>query len=106
MVSRFNRHALVADSGGDGMRSKIGIGFALFVAVALIGGFVAYRQARTWLYSPVASLTSATVYEVPQGAALNGVLRDLEKRGLIRHPRELSLWLRYSRPGFQLKAGE
>jgi UPF0755 protein len=88
------------------MRSKIGIVFAVFVAIILIGGYVLYSQGRTWLYSPIESLTSATVYEVSQGAALNSVLRDLDNRGLIKHPRELSLWLRYSRPGYKLKAGE
>lgn len=88
------------------MKSKVGIAFAVFVAAVLVIGVVVYRQSRTWLYSPIESLVTATVYEVPQGAALNGVLRDLEKKGLIKYPRELSFWLRYSRPGYTLKAGE
>jgi UPF0755 protein len=30
----------------------------------------------------------------------------LQRRNLIRHPRELTVWLRYMRPRYQLKAGE
>ena len=88
------------------MKSRIGVIFASLVAVALIAGFLFYRQARTWLYTPIESLATTTVYEVQQGAALNSVMRDLEKRGLMKHPRELSAWLRIMRPGYQLKAGE
>jgi len=47
-----------------------------------------------------------TFYEVSQGAPLNLVLRDLQKRGLLEYPRGLSMWLRITQPGYKLKAGE
>jgi UPF0755 protein len=46
------------------------------------------------------------VYEVARGAALTPVLNDLQRRGWVRHARELGLWIKYFRPGFALMAGE
>jgi UPF0755 protein len=81
------------------------------VALILLGGVVVggiwiYQQSRSWLHAPIAQLTDSTVYEVPRGSALVTVLNDLQKRGLIEHPRELAVWVRYTQPGFGLKAGE
>jgi UPF0755 protein len=80
----------------------VGVIAAAIAATAI----VLYRQAHKWLYAPISTLDRSTTYEVPRGAALGSVLRDLQKRGLIAHPRELSLWLHYARPGYSLKAGE
>jgi UPF0755 protein len=88
------------------MKSKKKFIFVAFIAVVAAAGFAFYQQARNWLASPIESLTAPTLYEVAQGASLNGVLRDLEKRGFMKHPRELSWWLRLTRPDYQLKAGE
>lgn len=88
------------------MKSRVGVMAVAIVTAVLIAGLVLYRQTRTWLYAPIQSLNQATIYEVPQGAALNAVLNDLHMRGLIQHPRELSIWLRYTRPSYRLKAGE
>jgi len=90
------------------MRSRFRISLVALILLgcAAIAGIWIYQQSRTWLYAPISQLTDSTVYEVPRGSALVTVLRDLQKRGLIEHPRELSIWVRYTRPGFKLKAGE
>jgi UPF0755 protein len=80
---------------------------SLVILVLVLGAaFWVYQQARSWMVTPIAQLSDPLVYEVPRGAALITVLNDLQKRSIIKHPRELSLWLRYQRPNFKLKAGE
>jgi len=81
------------------------VSLTLIVGIAA-GAFWFYTQTRAWLYAPVTQLTEATLYEVPRGAALVSVLHDLQKRGVVAHPRELLTWARFMRPGFNLKAGE
>lgn len=88
------------------MKSRFGIVVSILIVLLVVGGIVIVRQAYNWLYSPIDSLTEATIYEVPQGTAFSVVLRDLHARNLIAHPTELTLWLRFSRPGYRLKAGE
>jgi UPF0755 protein len=90
------------------MRIMFRIGLTSLI---LLGGLAAtgywfYVHTRTWLQTPIAQLTAATVYEVPRGTAFVSVLNDLKRRNLIAHPRELSAWVRLMRPGFALKAGE
>jgi UPF0755 protein len=90
------------------MRLSTKIWLVVFVIVVGIAaaGLWFYQHTRSWLYAPVAQLTATLVYEVPKGAALSSVLNDLRQRGVIEHPRELSTWIRYTRPGFNLQAGE
>lgn len=78
----------------------------VIVILLLAGALWVYKQAQSWMTAPIAQLGAPLVYEVPRGAALITVLNDLQKRNIIEHPRELSLWLRYQRPNFKLKAGE
>ena len=87
------------------MRRVVGIllasGLALAIAVAAL-----VVQASRWLHAPLVSLTAPAVYEVPRGASWQIVMNDLHARGWLEHPRELSLWVRYFRRGYSLKAGE
>jgi UPF0755 protein len=76
------------------------------VAIAVVAGALFYRHTRSWLHSPIASLTETTVYEVARGAALGPVLNDLQRRGWVRHAREIGLWIKFSRPDYALRAGE
>jgi UPF0755 protein len=86
--------------------TRIGLIATCVLGVTAVAGFWLYQHTRSWLYAPVAQLTSTTIYEVPRGAALITVLNELQQRGVIEHPRELSAWVRYMKPGFTLKAGE
>ena len=76
------------------------------LGVMTVAGFWFYQHTLAWLYAPIAQLTGTTIYEVPRGAALSTVLNELKTRGVIEHPRELTTWVRYTKPGFTLKAGE
>ena len=90
------------------MRSGLRTGLVALIVFSCVtvGGIWVYQQSRTWLHAPISQLTDSTVYMVPRGSALVTVLSDLQKHGLIEHPRELAIWVRYMRPGFNLKAGE
>jgi UPF0755 protein len=90
------------------MRSGLRISLIALILLGcvVVSGFWFYQQSRSWLHAPIPQLTEPLVYEVPRGSALITVLNDLKKRDLIEHPRELSVWMRYMRPGFKLKAGE
>lgn len=79
---------------------------SLVVLLIAAGAVSFYLYTRSWLNAPIAALTQTTVYEVPRGAGWKSIVNDLHQRGLLSHPRELSLWLRYMRPGYTLRAGE
>src|SRR5215831_10873284 len=86
------------------LRSKIALSVLLLGALA--AGAVFFLQTGRWLYAPITSITQSVVFEIQAGASLNNVLNELRTRGFIAHPRELSLWLRFVRSGYNLKAGE
>jgi UPF0755 protein len=90
------------------MRISVRTGVIVVVLLGMVAsvGIWFYQHTRSWLHAPIAQLSETVVYEVPRGAALVTVLNDLKKRGIIEHPRELSAWVKYMRPGFTLKAGE
>jgi len=88
------------------MKSRVGIALLALPLIAISVALLLYKRANDWLRTPIPTLTTTTIYEVPQGAPLNVVLHNLQKRNLIEHPRALSLWLRFLRPGYNLKAGE
>jgi UPF0755 protein len=80
----------------------------LLVLIVLAGAgaaFLAWR-AHTWLRTPIADLTSQTVYEVPRGASFRTVARDLNDRGLLDRPRLWTWWARLTGRTAGLKAGE
>jgi UPF0755 protein len=85
---------------------RFSVAALLLVLLVAVGAASFYLYARSWLYAPIPALTQTTVYEVPRGAGWKTTVNDLHARGLLSHPKELSLWLRYMRPGYTLKAGE
>jgi len=78
----------------------------LSLLLLTLGSAWLYQYARSWLYAPIPSLTTTTIYEVPRGAAWKTVVKDLHVRGLLERPVEVNAWLRLMRPGYTLKAGE
>ncbi len=74
--------------------------------VLLIAGFLASRFTLAWLHDPLPALTEPVAYEIPRGTSLTAVASDLAQRGLIEHPRLLTLWARFTQQAQGLKAGE
>lgn len=77
----------------------LALGFALAAALGL-------GAARNWLSEPIAALTQETSYEVPRGASMMTLARDLQARGLIAHPRVLAAWAQFAHKATSIKAGE
>lgn len=81
-----------------------------FVVVALVllviaGAGLAW-WGYAWLHSEIATLSQPVVYEVPRGATLRSVGRDLHQRGVLERPQ---VWIaagRLARKAGALKAGE
>jgi UPF0755 protein len=88
-----------------GLNRWIQAGAAL--ALMCLAAWLSWRQfERHWLHTPLAALAAPENFEVPPGASLAAVARDLEARGLIDHPR---IWVRHgARTGLatRLQAGE
>ena len=83
------------------------LGAFAVLALAGIAAWLGWRHyERQWLLTPVAGLTAPVTFEVPPGASLGSVARDLEKAGLLDRPRT---WLRHGiRAGLatRIQAGE
>jgi UPF0755 protein len=62
--------------------------------------------AQRWLQTPLASLQAPMVYEVPRGATLRSVGRDLKARKVLAHPEIWWAWARATGQASLLKAGE
>jgi UPF0755 protein len=77
------------------------------LALAGIAAWLGWRHyERQWLHSPVAALTAPVIFEVPSGASLGAVARELHEAGLLDRPRT---WLRHGiRAGLatRIQAGE
>lgn len=80
----------------------------LLVLVLLAGAAAAFAawRAHTWLRTPLANLSSQTVYEVPRGASFRTVASDLNDRRLLDQPRLWTYWARLTGRASGLKAGE
>jgi UPF0755 protein len=87
------------------MRRLLRVLLVLIVLVGAAAGFVAWR-AHTWLSTPIANLSSQTVYEVPRGASFRTVASDLNDRRLLDQPRVWTYWARLTGRSSGLKAGE
>lgn len=74
-------------------------------AVALIAASVALYLAYGWLYSPLSVGEDGYVYTVEKGGSLSQLSRDLQRDGILEHPRLLSLYARLSSQD-AIKAGE
>jgi UPF0755 protein len=80
-------------------------------AVALLGattlaGFAAAGGVLGWSLRPPSSLPREVVFEVPRGASLAPVARELERAGVIRNARAFQLLARVTRRSNALRAGE
>lgn len=80
------------------------LGVALIVASFTLGWILIDFQ--QFLRDPVAPLEAARTYTVAPGAGLIAVARDLERQGLIRHPRYLLWYARWRGVADDIKAGE
>jgi UPF0755 protein len=77
------------------------------LALAVIAAWLGWhRYERQWLQAPISSLVEPVTFEIPPGASLGAVARDLEAAGLLDRPRT---WLRHGvREGLatRIQAGE
>jgi UPF0755 protein len=90
-------------------RKGLSRGVQVLAALALAGiaAWLGWRQyERQWLQAPLPAITAPVTFEVPPGASLAAVARELERRGLLDRPRT---WQRYgARNGLatRIQAGE
>jgi UPF0755 protein len=80
---------------------------AALLALAAAGAWFGWREhERSWLHEPIAALTQAVVFEVPEGASLTATATALEGKGLLARR---GAWVRHaSRQGLatRIQAGE
>jgi UPF0755 protein len=81
-------------------------GLKILFAVAVVAALALSLSMRSYLASPVVTLTAPLVFELQSGASLNGVARDLQRLGLLERPRWFVAWGRFTGQAAQLKAGE
>lgn len=87
------------------MRRFLRVLLVLALLVGAVAAFAAWRT-YTWLRTPIAQITSQTVYEVPRGASFRTVASDLNARGLLDQPQLWTYWARLTGRASGLKAGE
>src|SRR5690348_4790588 len=85
-------------------RSPKLIAMALLAGVVLAAGCGAF--AWSWLHSPIENLSADSTYEVPRGASLGVIARDLQQRGWLNYPHVWRAWVRYRHLAGNIKAGE
>lgn len=81
----------------------------LFGVLLLLGVIAAVALAwwgHRWLQTPIASLTTPTVFEVQKGSSLRTVASRLNDQRLLDQPLIWTLWARVTRRAHSLKAGE
>ena len=79
--------------------------FFAFVFFLLAGVLLSAGVAR-FLVQPARKAGQDQIFIVHKGATLRGVIRDLEKKGIIANKTPLLLWNRLSGHGTRIKAGE
>lgn len=87
------------------MRKVLRFGLALALVLLLAGAAIAWWSYR-WLNAEIAQLQSPVTYEMPRGASLRSVARDLHQRGVIAQPQVWVAAARLSGKAGALKAGE
>lgn len=81
----------------------------IIVLLALVGTLTVAAAAwwsKRWLDTPTATLTGATLIEVPRGASLRSIAASLHQRGVLEHPQIWVAWGRLTGRAGKLKAGE
>jgi UPF0755 protein len=76
------------------------------LGAATLAGCAALGGTLGWLLRPASPLPREVVFEVPRGALLGPVARDLERAGVIKNARAFELFARVTRRGNSLRAGE
>ena len=87
------------------MRRVLRVVLALFVIAVIAGGAFGWWS-YSWLRNELTTLREPTTFEVPRGATLRSVARQLHDRGLLDQP---AIWIaaaRISGKAGSLKAGE
>jgi len=79
---------------------------AVLIVLGLLaaGGLVWWSYG--WLHAPLAGLREPATYEVPRGATLRSVARELDQRGILDQPQVWIVAARLMQRAGTLKAGE
>ncbi len=80
------------------------IGVLVLIASLALGW--AWMQYKEFLAMPLAIQGGSVIYQVPKGATLAAVARDLEGEGLIADARHLAWYGRYTGQASRIRAGE
>ncbi len=75
-------------------------------AFLLLAGVLLSAGVAQYLVQPARKMGPDQIFIVHKGATLRGVIRDLEKKGIIANKTPLLLWSRLSGHGTKIKAGE
>lgn len=86
------------------MRRPKLIAIVLLLGAGLAGGGFLYAWA--WLHQSIGNLPASATYEVPRGASVAGIARDLQQRGWLQYPHVWRVWVRYRHLAGNIKAGE
>lgn len=78
----------------------------VLVLVLSLAGAWAWMQIDTFLQTPLALSEPDRIYEVPRGATLAMIARDLRDAGLIENARYLEWYGRYTGQAHRIRAGE
>lgn len=87
------------------MRKVFRIVSALVLVLVVAGAAVAWWSYR-WLHAEIAQLQAPVTYEMPRGASLRSVARELHQLGVIAQPQIWIAAARASGKSGMLKAGE
>jgi UPF0755 protein len=87
------------------MRKALRFLAAIFT-VAILAGAVFAWWSYQWLHTEIKSLEQQLTYEVPRGASLRSVARELHQRGILDRPQVWVGAARVMRKAGSLKAGE
>jgi UPF0755 protein len=87
------------------MRRRLLTLLVLFLIGAPIGIGVSVWT-KHWMDAPIASLQQPLVYEVPHGATIASVAKDLAGLHVLEHAEFWRYWARWTGQASQLKAGE
>jgi UPF0755 protein len=76
------------------------------VVLAVVAGAALAWWSYSWLHTEIASLQKQITYEVPRGASLRSVARELHQRGVLDQPQVWIAAARVTGKAGSLKAGE
>lgn len=80
--------------------------FVAVLAIAAVASALGGAYAWSWLHRPLESLPVTASYDVPRGASVGLIARDLQQRGWLRHPQLWRAWVRLRGVAGNIKAGE